>query len=342
MRIGLDAMGGDRGVAEVVAGAVEAQGCLKNDDRIVLFGDAQAIEQELSKYDDLPHIEVHGTTQVVGMAEAPVEAVRTKPDSSLVVMTRMQRKGEIDACVSAGNTGACVAAAQMHLRRLKGVHRPGIMVVVPTFHGPVALCDVGANVNCRPHHLLQYALMCSEYLKGTFHLKDPRVGLISVGEEETKGNDLVKVTNELMRKDDKINFIGNVEGRDLLKGVCDVMVCEGFVGNVILKLIEGIAEGLIKGLLQKFEEAMPDQLGRLLITLGGLAEDFDSNNYGGAPLLGVDGIFMICHGASNAKGIMNAICRAKEFGTEHVNDHIVKLIAEDVTANEYFKDHKND
>ncbi len=330
MRIGVDAMGGDRGISVVVAGAVAAQSRLDSGDRIVLFGDRDAITAELAKADDVSLIEVVHTSQVVAMDDSPVEAIRSKKDSSLVVMTVQHREGEIDACISAGNTGACVAAAQMYMRRLKGVARPGIMVVAPTFKGIFALCDVGANVNCRPQNLLQYGIMCSEYLKYTHNVENPRVGLISIGEEDVKGNDLVKQTNELMRAEKRIRFVGNVEGRDILRGVADVMVCEGFVGNVILKVIEGMAESIVKGMLQKFEEIMPDQLGRVLQVVGKLAEEFDSNNYGGAPLLGMDGIWLICHGASSSSGIMNAILKAKIFGSQDVNQHILEHLANDV------------
>ena len=333
MRIGIDAMGGDNAPAEEVRGALAARDVIKDDDRIVLVGDESRIRQQLASTDGWEdYIDVHHAPQVIGMNESPVEALRSKPKSSLAVLAELHKVGEVDAIISAGNTGACVAAAQMRLRRLPGVHRPGIAIITPTPAGPVALCDVGANVNCRPSHLHQYAIMSSLYLNASAGIETPRVGLLSVGEEDAKGNNLVKQTRELLRDDEAVNFIGNVESRDLFSGACDVMVCEGFVGNVVLKLMEGMAVGVIKSMVSELAAMLPD--------LGGSTSDalmesakrymakYDFNDYGGAPLLGVAGICIICHGASDHCGIMNAVRSARTFAEHRVNQQITETISE--------------
>lgn len=328
MRIGIDAMGGDRAPAEEVKGALDACALLADDDKIVLVGDEAAILEQLSDTEDWQsHIEIHHASQAIGMNEKPVEALKTKPDSSLVVLTQLHADGKLDACISAGNTGAFVAASQMQLRRLKGVQRPGIGIVTPTYYGPVALCDVGANVSCRPQHLYQYGIMASVYVNAICGIDNPRVGLLSVGEEDAKGNQLVKKTRDLMKDNPSMNFIGNVEGRDLFGGVCDVMICEGFVGNVVLKLMEGMARGVSMSFLEELSTIMPHAIDEIERAAGAIKKKFDFNEYGGAPLLGVDGICIICHGASNHKGIMNAVRVTKEFSKHHVNEQITKLLS---------------
>jgi len=329
MRIGLDAMGGDRAPQVEVKGALAAAELLGDDDRIVLIGDEGAIREHLDgSAKGAERMEVHHADQVIGMDESPVEALRTKPNSSIAVMAEMHRRGRLDAIISAGNTGACVAAAQMRLRRLKGAHRPGIAIVTPTYHGPVAVCDVGANVNCRPQHLRQYAIMASVYINMTYGIENPRVGLLSIGTEEAKGNELVKQTRQLLKDDPHINFIGNVEGRDLFGGVCDVMVCDGFVGNVILKLMEGMAEGVIRGMVRELMTALPQQAELIRGATRELVSKYDFNEYGGAPLLGVAGICFICHGASDERAIKNAILTAREFASHRVNERIIELLSE--------------
>jgi len=327
MRIGVDAMGGDRAPAEQVAGALEARSLIARDDRIVLFGRKEQVAPYLDGVADWgDQIELVDCPDVVDMSEAPVEAMRSKSQSSIAVMARMHKAREIDAIISAGNTGACVAACQMHLRRLKGVHRPGIAIIMPTFHGPVVLCDVGANVNCRPQHLVQYGIMASTYMKCVVNVRSPRVGLLSIGEEDSKGNLLTKQTHELFRERSSIKFIGNVQGRDLFHDVCDVAVCEGFVGNVCLKLMEGLAEGLFKSLGQAMaqaDQAFAAQAGKYLMPL---LSRYDYNEYGGAPLLGVNGICIICHGSSNSRGIFNAIRVAKEFAAQGINEQITSQL----------------
>lgn len=327
MRIAVDAMGGDHGPAEVVAGAREARPFLDEGDTLVLVGDERIIREPLGGRTDEPFLEVCHASQAIGMDEAPVQALRSKADSSIAVMTGLHRRGEVDACISAGNTGACVAAAQMGLRRLPGVHRPGISVLVPTFHGPVAICDVGANVNCRPKHLYQYAVMTGLYFQAVTGKDNPRVGLLSVGEEETKGNTLVKKTAELLKDDPHVNFIGNVQGSDLLRDVFEVVVCEGFVGNVVLKLVEGLGRGLVKGLVEQFQTIMPNQMDQVLEAAQKIDHMYDFNQYGGAPLLGGDGIWIICHGASKAQGIAHAVRSAKDFASQNVNQRITEFLA---------------
>ena len=326
MRIGLDAMGGDRGTGDVVAGALAAREKLAPDDAVVLVGDRAVIEPLLNGQAS-GGIEVHHAGEVVGMAESPIEGLRSKPDNSLSVLGQLHKEGAVDAMISAGNTGATVASAQMYLRRLPGVHRPGITVLAPTLHGPVALCDVGANVNCRPEHLRQYGVMASLYMAACSPVSKPRVGLLSVGEEQGKGNDLVKKANELLSAETSIDFVGNVEGRDLIAGVCDVMVCEGFVGNVVLKLVESMGHQLIRDVLTKLAMQMPDQMMRVKATGDEIKKQYDYNEYGGAPLLGVAGVCMICHGRTKDTGFGNAVLAAKQFATQDVNQRIVEQLS---------------
>ena len=331
MRIGIDAMGSDCAPDAEIQGALMARDLLAGEDRIVLIGPESMLREKLHATgvaNWAEWVEVHHAEQVIRMDESPVEALRSKPDSSIARMAELHRDGALNACISAGNTGACVAAAQMRLRRLPGVHRPGIAILMPTFHGPVALCDVGANVACKPQHLHQYAVMSSVYARTTCGIQNPRVGLLSVGEEEGKGNDLIKRTHELMKADASVNFLGNVEGRDLFNGTCDVMVCDGFVGNVIIKLVEGMAEGVVRGMATEMAAGLPPELaGQAKKAAKIIMGKYDYNEYGGAPLLGVDGICIICHGASNARGIMNTVRVAKASSTTGVNEQITRLLA---------------
>jgi len=328
MRIGLDAMGGDHAPGVEVKGAVVARQFLGQGDRIVLIGDRSAILEHLDAAGDWgEYIDIRHTEQVIGMDEAPVEALRSKPDSSIAVMAQMQVDGELDACISAGNTGACVAASQMRLRRLRGVYRPGIAIAAPSFFGPVVLCDVGANVNCRPRHLHQYGVMASVYARAVYGVENPRVAILSIGEEDAKGNQLVKQTRELMLNDPSLKFVGNIDGRDVFNGMCDVVVCDGFVGNVVLKLMEGMAGTVIRIMLHELTAAMPDQQGAAEVAARVIRDKYDFNEYGGAPLLGVAGISIICHGASDHRGIMNAVRVAVEFSNHQVNEQITELLA---------------
>lgn len=329
MRLGLDAMGGDFAPAEPVKGALDAIDQLGRNDQIVLVGAEPAIREHLADADGWEQfIQIHHAPEAIGMDEAPVEALRQKRDSSIARMAELAARRELDAIISAGNTGACVAACQMRLRRLRGVHRPGIAIVAPTYHGPVGICDVGANVNCRPRHLYQYAVMTSEYVRCICGVTDPRVGLLSIGAEDAKGNQLVKETHALLKADPEVKFIGNVEGRDLFRGICDVVVCEGFVGNVALKLMEGLSEGLFKSISSELARSRSELPGQFSRAIASIREKYDFNEYGGAPLLGINGICIICHGASQRRGITNAIRAAREFAQACINDRITERVGQ--------------
>ncbi|HEY5505726.1 MAG TPA: phosphate acyltransferase PlsX, partial [Sedimentisphaerales bacterium] len=252
MRIAIDAMGGDKAPDAIISGAIEALELLEEGDELILVGPSEVIEPKLPA--QLPHravLTVVHAPDVIGMDDSPIDSLRKKPRSSISVLAKLGKLNRTDAVISAGNTGACVAAFQMRMRNLQGVNRPGIAVVFPTFEGPVTICDVGANIACKPINLYQYAVMSSIYARELFGIANPRVGLMSIGEEAAKGNEVVKKARELIKQDPKINFIGNIEGRDIFKGVCDVAICEGFVGNVILKLTEGLVEGLVKAIKQE-------------------------------------------------------------------------------------------
>jgi len=329
MRVAIDAMGGDLAPAVPVRGALAARDLLGADDEIILIGDESAIRPHLDGQAGWEQfIRVKHADEVIRMDESPVEALRQKPNSSIARMVTLAAAGEANAVISAGNTGACVAACQMRLRRLRGVIRPGIAIVVPTYHGPVVMCDVGANVNCRPRHLYQYALMASEYSRCICGVDAPRVALLSIGQEDAKGSPLVKDARELLRDDPKIRFVGNCEGRDLFHGACDVIVCEAFVGNVALKLMEGLADGLFKSLLKELADVHPNVHGELGGLIAAIRDRFDFNEYGGAPLLGVNGICIICHGASESRAITNAVRVAIESANSRVNDRITDRLAQ--------------
>jgi glycerol-3-phosphate acyltransferase PlsX len=261
------------------------------------------------------------------MDEAPVESLRRKPKSSISVMAKLGKLGRADAVISAGNTGACVAAFQMRMRNLEGVIRPGIAVVFPTFEGPVTICDVGANIACKPMNLYQYAVMASTYSRNLLGIERPRTGLMSIGAEDAKGNEVVKKARELMKSDEGMNFIGNIEGRDIFEGICDVAVCDGFVGNVILKITEGLVAGLFKAIKHELLEEKLRLAMKFKPVMKRIYKKYDYNEYGGAPLLGVNGTAIICHGSSNSRTIKNAVLAAKRYNTEKVNEKIVEYLA---------------
>ena len=338
MRAAVDVMGGDRAPQAILKGCWEAAPLLEPDDRVLLVGDEAIIRAGLQESGLDPAkkalYEVIATTQVIAMDESPVDAIRAKPDSSIAVMCKLAAKGEADAVISAGNTGACVAAAQLRMRTLPGVSRPGIAVVFPTLHGPVVICDCGANITPKPKHLQQYAIMASAYAHSVEGIANPRVGLLSIGEEDAKGTAIVKDSRKLMREEPLINFVGNVEGRDLFRGVVDVVVCDGFVGNIVLKLTEGLAEGLFKTILSGLAEDSPDLLERFQPIMHRLYKQHDFQEHGGAPLLGVSGYSLICHGRSDSKAIMNAIRVAKKLVQSSVNQRIVEQIAQSIQVGE--------
>lgn len=330
IRIAIDAMGGDKAPEAVLAGAIDALGSLEPDDELILVGPKGVIESKLPK--GLSHqatLTIEDAPDVIGMGEPPIDSLRKKPRSSIGILAKLGKLGRADAVISAGNTGACVAAFQMRMRNIEGVNRPGIAVVFPTFEGPVTICDVGANIVCKPINLYQYAVMAAIYARQLFGIQNPRVGLISIGEEDAKGNENVKKARELIKKDPNVNFIGNIEGRDIFKGVCDVAICDGFVGNVVLKLTEGLVDGLFKTIKK---EIMSNKLNFLLAPIfGGVMKDIyrkhDYNEYGGALLLGVNGTAIISHGASESKTIKNAILISKKYHREGINAKIAEYLA---------------
>lgn len=330
MRIAVDAMGGDKAPDAIISGAIEALACLEKGDEIILVGPKEVIDPKLpARFDSPATLTIVHAPDVIGMDAPPIDSLRKKPRSSISVLAKLGKLNHADAVISAGNTGACVAAFQMRMRNLPGVNRPGIAVVFPTFEGPVTICDVGANIACKPINLYQYAIMSSIYSRQLFGIVSPRVGLMSIGEEDAKGNEVVKKTRELLKKDPKINFIGNIEGRDIFKGVCDIVICDGFVGNVILKLTEGLVDGLVKAIRQ---EIMANKLSVLLAPMfKGIMKQFyrkhDYHEYGGALLLGINGTALICHGASESRTIKNAILISKKYHGEKINEKIAEHLA---------------
>lgn len=336
MQAAVDVMGGDHAPQAILQGCWDAAPLLDGDDVILLVGDQEIIarglaESGLSDAQKARYKTVH-TTQTIEMDDPPVEAIRNKPDSSIAVMCKLASKGEADVVISAGNTGACVAAAQLRMRTLPGVSRPGIAVILPTFHGPVVVIDVGANISPKPKHLQQYAIMAGSYAQALAGVENPRVGLLSIGEEDAKGTTMVKQARKLMRDEPQINFVGNVEGRDLFKGVVDVVVCDGFVGNIVLKFTEGMAEGLFQTILAELQEFAPDLLDQFKPVMKKMYQKHDWREYGGAPLLGVGGYCLICHGRSDALAIRNAIRVGKQMSTSGVNEKIVARIENSIPA----------
>ncbi len=334
MRIAVDVMGGDHAPAAILTGSLDAVALLAPTDQLVLVGDENIIRQGLVTrgMEKDPRIEIEPTTEVIGMDEEPVRALREKQNSSIVRWAHLgskKKSGErtCDAIISAGNTGACVAGAQMYMRRLPGVHRPGIAVTIPTFYGPIVVCDVGANPEPRPTHLHQYAHMASIYAEKIIGIPNPKVAVLSIGSEESKGNSLVKETNKLMRGDSGLNYVGFVEGRELFEGKCNVAVTEGFTGNVVLKLAEGLSMGLIKTITREVAIADMELAKRLDPVVKSIFRKHDYHEYGGAPLMGANGICIKCHGSSESRTIVNAVKAAMKYVNLRLNDAIVEALA---------------
>jgi phosphate acyltransferase len=323
-------MGGDHAPQAVLQGCWQAAPLLEKSDCVLLVGEAQIIADALessglpaekkSLYKLIP------AADVIAMDDSPVEAVRAKPQSSINIMCKLAAAGEADVVISAGNTGAVVAAAQLRMRTLPGVSRPGIAVVFPTFHGPVVLCDVGANPLPKPKHMKEYGLMAAAFSTAICGVANPKVGLLSIGEEESKGTLAIKQAHHIMADDPVINFYGNVEGRDLFKGVVDVAICDGFVGNVMLKFFEGTVEGLFRELHTALQQTTPDLMERIAPVMRKVQAELDWRDYGGAPLLGVSGICLICHGRSDARAIKNAIRVGKQLSGSGINQRIVEKL----------------
>ncbi len=314
-------MGGDRAPGAVVEGALEAARELGQE--VILVGDSEVIGRELNRLKgELP---IQHASQVVAMAESPSEALRRKRHSSIRVAFELVKRGEADGVVSAGNSGATLALGMVILGRLEGVDRPALASLLPSLEGRTLLIDVGANVDCRARNLFQFALMGSVFVQEVLGVLRPRVGLLSIGEEDSKGNDLVKRALELLRAS-SLNFVGNVEGRDVFCGGADVVVCDGFVGNICLKLSEGLAEAISRMLRTEFEGSLSSMLGYLLArgAFGRFKKTVDYSEYGGAPLLGINGIAIVSHGKSTPKAIKNAVKMAADFVQRDVNRHLTE------------------
>jgi len=326
MRIALDAMGGDKAPEPIVAGAVQAV-LAEPELHVVLSGDEAKLAPLLPGGPERQRLEIFHCTQVIGMDEKPALALRSKPDNSITHCWRLLASRKVEGIVSAGNTGAMVAGGHFMKRFLKGVIRPGIAAMLPTTRGSCVMLDVGANVHAKPEHLYQYGLMGRLYARDILGLADPKIGLMNIGEEEEKGHSLAIDTRALfMNSGLKESFVGNIEGRDIHKGTADVIVCDGFVGNVVLKHSEG-AYSFFMGLVHQ-ELLAPLQANaekdRLLTVWRDLATRFDYSTYGGAPLLGIDGACIICHGSSGELAIKNALRVAARYARTHLSEAIVK------------------
>lgn len=327
MRIALDAMGGDFAPAVNVEGAIDTLNESK-DIEIILVGDEDSIKKELSakKYPS-NRLRIKHASQTVGMGEPALAAVRKKRDSSIKRAIELVRNNEADAAVSAGHSGAVMATARLMLGASRGVDRPAIATVMPTLKGQFILIDAGANVDCNPANLLQFALMGDAYCKAMMGIPEPKIGLLSIGEEDTKGNLLTKEAFKLL-KDSGLNFIGNIEGKDVFFGNADVVVCDGFIGNIVLKTSEGLADAILKMLKREISDVATGKLGYLLMkpALRNFRKKTDYAEYGGAPLLGISGTCIISHGRSSSKAIRNAIKVADEFSRKKVYETIAEEI----------------
>jgi len=330
MRIILDGMGGDFAPVEIVKGAVEASKQIE--DEICIVGQEELIHAELKKYKyDPEKIYVVHAEEVITNDEAPVRAVRSKKDSSMVKGLNMLKDGRGDLFISAGSTGALMAGGLFILGRIQGLDRPALASVYPIIgqHKAALLIDAGANAECKADNLLEFGIMGSIYMEKVMKTPLPRVGLVNIGHEEAKGSTLTKAAYQLLAKS-RVNFIGNVEARDVPKGACDVIVCDGFVGNVILKLTEGFAWNVFKFLKERFTEGVRAKIGTVFLMdkMKGLKEDFDYSEYGGAPILGVKGAVVKMHGSSNATGVKNTILKGIPFAKEDVVEIIQNSVLE--------------
>ncbi len=329
MRVALDAMGGDFAPAVTVEGAVETIN-ESEDIEIVLVGDELLIKKELSGKRYPPNrLQIKHASQVVGMDEPALVALRKKKDSSIKRASELVKNQEADAIVSAGHSGVAMATALLMFGASKGVDRPAIAAIMPTLKGAFVLIDAGANVDCNPENLLQFALMGDAYCKAMFGLTEPKIALLSIGEEDTKGNLLTKEAFKLL-KGTGIRFIGNIEGKDIFVGDADVVVCDGFIGNIVLKTSEGLAEAIMKMLKREIADVTTGRIGFLLMkpALRNFKKKTDYAEYGGAPLLGINGTCIICHGRSSAKAIRNAVKIAAEFSRKKVHE----IIAEEINS----------
>jgi len=324
IKVAVDGMGGDFAPQLVVEGAVQAANSFE-DLEIIITGREDAIKRELYRH-KVPggKISIRHASEVVEMSDSPVQAIKKKKDSSLNVAIQLLKQREVDAVVSAGNTGAAVAASTLNLGLLPGIKRPGIAIAVPTLHGITIAIDVGANIDPSPEHLLQYAIMADTFARHLLKKKKPVVGLLNIGEEESKGTETLQEAYKLLR-DSGLNFIGNIEGRDFFTGKCDVIVCDGFAGNVVLKMTESILDMMITLITKEIQKDWLARMGALLCkpAFESIRKETNYEEAGGALLLGVDGVVIIGHGISSAKAIKNAIRVAREAILEHVNERII-------------------
>lgn len=321
-KVALDAMGGDNAPVEIVKGAIEA--ISKRDDiKVYLVGKEDEINNCLRNYQyDSNKIEVVNATEIIEMAEQPVLAIRRKKDSSIVVALNMVKRGEVDAFVSAGSTGAVLAGGQLIVGRIKGVERPPLAPLMPTENGVSLLIDCGANVDARPSHLVQFAQMGSIYMEHVIGINNPRVAIVNIGAEEEKGNALVKETFPLLKECKDINFIGSIEAREIPHSGADVIVCEAFTGNVILKLYEGVGAVLVDKIKAGMMSDLRSKIGALLVkpALKKTLKQFDASEHGGAPLLGLNGLVVKTHGSSKSKEVCNSIIQCITFKNQGIND----------------------
>lgn len=329
VKVAVDAMGGDNAPGEIVKGAVEAIRAEKKI-KVYLVGKEEQVKAELSKYTyPEEQVEVVNATEVIAMAEPPVAAIRSKKDSSIVKGLYLVREGKCDAFVSAGSTGAVLAGGQVIVGRSKGVERPPLAPLIPTEKGASLLIDCGANVDAKPSQLVQFAKMGSIYMENIMGIRNPRVGIVNIGAEEEKGNALVKETFPMLKECSDINFIGSIEARDIPAGAADVVVCEAFVGNVVLKLYEGVGATLIKKVKGGMMVNLRSKIGALLVkpALKQTLKAFDLEQYGGAPLLGLKGLVVKTHGSSKSVEIKNTILQCVTFKEQDINGKIRKVIS---------------
>lgn len=329
MRLGIDAMSGDNAPVEIVKGGVESLNEIKAD--IVFIGDENVIKEELAKYSfDKNRVSIIHASEVITNDDKPVKGIKSKKDSSMVVGLKKVREKELDGFVSAGNTGALLVGGLLKVGRIKGVDRPALATVLPTYDGFTVMVDAGANSECKPRNLREFAIMGSVYSKNVLEVKNPRVGLINVGTEEGKGNALVIEAFDLLKEEESINFTGNMEARTIMDGDIDVVVCDGFTGNVILKTLEGTAITIGQMLKDMFMSSTMTKLSGLMVK--GPLKDFkkrlDYKEYGGAPLLGINGNVVKAHGSSNAKALKNAVIYSEKFAQNSVIEEIAEVIRE--------------
>lgn len=319
MKIAVDAMGGDNAPEVVVHGAVQACGELDCD--VILVGDSNEVYSQLGGELKRNSLKIHHCSEVVGMDESPMKAFRSKKDSSIRVAFELLKAGKADAVVSAGNSGATMAAGILTLGKLEGVERPALACILPSDKGKVIVIDVGGNVDCRPVHLLQFGIMAEAFSFSCLGMKDAKIGLLNIGEEPGKGNEQVKAAFDLLNES-SLNFKGNVEGRDILSGKVQIVVCDGFVGNIILKFSEGMADSitsrLIRGLKEKDLYSIDDGF------IKNFRESLDYAEYGGAPILGINGVGIVCHGHSSARAIKNAIKMAYQYVENNTGDKLLR------------------